>query len=145
MITTAAMNDSEDRILLFGNSRFDRDTGQLLDASGTRITISPKAKAVLTALIEQSGQAVDKDALAATAGVLTDEDLVETVAEIRRAMGDMGQTVIQTVPGVGYRLNALPQTVTPRKGNTLRYIGLAVAVLPVIAIIAFVLFGVLSG
>ena len=138
------MTDSNDRVLHLGTARFDRDTDQLLDASGEQIALSYQTTRILVALIDQEGEAIDKDALISAAGgdaTVTDEVLIASIGEIRKAIGDQAKTVIQTVPGVGFQLNTDAPGQTAGKGNTLNYVGLAVALSPIILI----LFGLFSG
>lgn len=90
--------------------RFDRyvldlDRGCLL-LDGNDIALRPKTFAVLRYLVEQSGRLVSKDALfgAIWPGIaVTDDTLVQSIAELRRALGEDGARLIKTVSRRGYR------------------------------------------
>ncbi|MEM7057193.1 MAG: winged helix-turn-helix domain-containing protein [Pseudomonadota bacterium] len=122
----------------FGATRFDRDTGQLLSASGEIIALSLPASKILAVLAANQGQAIPKEDLtsAATGTIVTDDDeLIQFIAEIREALGAEGHALIRPVPGVGYRLTVRSKDRSREKGNTLKYLGLAVALVPVVAIL----------
>jgi TolB-like protein/DNA-binding winged helix-turn-helix (wHTH) protein/cytochrome c-type biogenesis protein CcmH/NrfG len=93
--------------------RFDRyvlDLGRgslLLD--GTEIALRPKTFAVLRHLVENSGRLVAKDELFAAVWpnlAVTDDALVQSIGELRRALGDEGPRLITTVPRRGYRFDS---------------------------------------
>ena len=93
--------------------RFDRyvldlDRGCLL-LDENEITLRPKTFAVLHFLIENCGRLVSKDELFAAVwpGIaVTDDALVQSIGELRRAFGDDGPRVIRTVPRRGYRFES---------------------------------------
>jgi adenylate cyclase len=93
--------------------RFDRyvldlDRGCLL-LDGNEITLRPKTFAVLHYLIENSGHLVSKDELFAAVWpnlAVTDDALVQSVGELRRALGDDGPRLIRTIPRRGYRFES---------------------------------------
>ena len=74
----------------FGGYRFDGDTGRLW--SGTQeIHLTPKASAVLAALIAHAGQPVSKENLFASvwSGIaVSDDALTSCIQELRRALDD---------------------------------------------------------
>jgi TolB-like protein/DNA-binding winged helix-turn-helix (wHTH) protein/Tfp pilus assembly protein PilF len=90
--------------------RFDRyvldlNRGCLL-LDGSEIILRPKTFAVLLFLLENPGRLVSKDELFAAVWpniAVTDDVLVQSVGELRRAFGDEGQRLIKTVPRRGYR------------------------------------------
>jgi adenylate cyclase len=90
--------------------QFDRyilnlDRGCLL-LDGTEITLRPKTFSVLHYLVKNPGRLVSKDELfdAVWANLsVTDDALVQSIGELRRALGDDGQRLIKTVPRRGYR------------------------------------------
>lgn len=127
-----------------GAVRFDRGTGRMENASGAPIPLTTRSLAILSVLTAQQGEDVPKDALISAAGghaTVTDETLIECIGELRKVIGDQTQTLIETIPGIGYRLNTALGDQTQHKGNMLKYLGLAVALLPIILI----LFGIVSG
>ena len=85
--------------------RFDRyvldlDRGCLL-LDGNEIALRPKTFAVLHYLIENSGRLVSKDELFAAVWpnlAITDDALVQSIGELRRALGDDGPRLIRTDP-----------------------------------------------
>jgi TolB-like protein/DNA-binding winged helix-turn-helix (wHTH) protein/Tfp pilus assembly protein PilF len=90
--------------------QFDRyvlDLGRgclLLD--GAEVALRPKTFGVLRHLAENSGRLVSKEELFAAvwpALVVTDDTLVQSIGELRRALGDDGTRMIKTIPRRGYR------------------------------------------
>jgi len=100
--------------------RFDRyvldlDRGCLL-LDGNEIALRPKTFAVLRYLVENSGRLVSKDELFAAVWpnlAVTDDALVQSVGELRRALGDDGPRLIKTIPRRGYRLESAVSIVAP--------------------------------
>ena len=93
--------------------RFDRyvldlDRGCLI-LDGKEIALRPKTFAVLHYLIENAGRLVSKDELFAAVWpnlVITDDALVQSIGELRRALGDDGSRLIRTIPRRGYRFES---------------------------------------
>jgi TolB-like protein/DNA-binding winged helix-turn-helix (wHTH) protein len=93
--------------------RFDRyvldlDRGCLLQ-DGSEITLRPKTFAVLRFLVENYGRLVSKNELFDAVWpnlAITDDVLVQSVGELRRALGDDGARIIRTVPRRGYRFES---------------------------------------
>jgi TolB-like protein/DNA-binding winged helix-turn-helix (wHTH) protein/cytochrome c-type biogenesis protein CcmH/NrfG len=93
--------------------RFDRyvlnlDRGSLL-LDGTEIALRPKTFAVLRHLAQNSGRLVSKDELFAAVWpnlAVTDDTLVQSIGELRRALGDDGPRLIRTIPRRGYRFES---------------------------------------
>jgi TolB-like protein/DNA-binding winged helix-turn-helix (wHTH) protein/Tfp pilus assembly protein PilF len=93
--------------------RFDRyvldlDRGSLL-LDGNEIALRPKTFAVLRYLIENCGRLVSKDELFAAVWpniAVTDDALVQSIGELRRALGDDGARLIKTIPRRGYRFES---------------------------------------
>ncbi len=86
----------------------DLDRGcTLLD--GNEIALRPKTFAVLQHLIENRARLVSKDELFAAVWpdlFVTDDALVQSVGELRRALGEDGPRLIKTIPRRGYRFEA---------------------------------------
>jgi len=101
--------------------RFDRyvldlDRGCLL-REGREIALRPKTFAVLRHLAGNPGRLVSKEELFAAVWprlVVTDDTLVQSIGELRRALADAGE-LIRTVPRRGYRFEA---DVSPIAGDT---------------------------
>jgi adenylate cyclase len=93
--------------------RFDRyvldlDRGCLL-LDGSEIALRPKTFAVLRYLIENCARLVSKDELFAAVWpnlTVTDDALVQSIGELRRALGDDGPRLIRTIPRRGYRFDS---------------------------------------
>ena len=92
--------------LQFDRFVLDLDRGSLL-LDGNEIELRPRTFAVLKHLVENSRRLVSKEELFAavwTNVVVTDDALVQSIGELRRALGDDSQRLIRTVPRRGYRL-----------------------------------------
>ncbi len=100
------------RRLQFEGYLLDLDRGCLL-LDGSEIALRPKTFAVLQFLVENAGRLVSKDEVIAAVWpevTVTDDTLVQSIGELRRALGDDGARLIRTVPRRGYRFEAV---VTP--------------------------------
>lgn len=142
------MTDRDDSLHIMGAARFDRDTGRLLDADGGIIPLQPQTMAILSTLIARADEDVAKEVLASDMSgstKVTDESLVQSVAEIRTALGDQSKTIIQTVPGIGYKLSTASPGRAGGERNALKFVGLAIALLPVLAFIAAAILNAFSG
>jgi adenylate cyclase len=94
--------------LQFDRYVLDLDRGCLL-LDGNEIALRPKTFAVLQYLIENSGRLVSKDELFAAVWpnlAVTDDALVQSISELRRALGDDGSHLIKTIPRRGYRFES---------------------------------------
>jgi TolB-like protein/DNA-binding winged helix-turn-helix (wHTH) protein/Tfp pilus assembly protein PilF len=92
--------------LLFDRYVLDLDRGCLL-LEGSEIALRPKTFAVLNYLTQNPHRLVSKDELVAAVWahvVVTDDALVQSVGELRRALADDGARLIRTIPRRGYRL-----------------------------------------
>jgi len=97
-------NAAEQR-LTFGRYVVDLNRGCLL-LDDREITLRPKTFAVLTYLATHPGRLVSKDEILAAVWpnlVVTDDTLVQSIGELRRALGESGARLITTVPRRGYR------------------------------------------
>jgi TolB-like protein/DNA-binding winged helix-turn-helix (wHTH) protein/cytochrome c-type biogenesis protein CcmH/NrfG len=93
----------------------DLDRGCLL-LDGSDIPLRPKTFAVLRYLVENPVRLVSKDELFAAVWpnlAITDDALVQSVGELRRALGDDGPRLIRTVPRRGYRFESEVSIVPP--------------------------------
>src|SRR5258705_9434183 len=94
--------------LWFDRYVLDLDRGCLL-LDGNEIVLRPKTFAVLRHLVENSGRLVSKDELFAAVWpnlAITDDVLVQSIGELRRALGEGGTRLIRTVPRRGYRFES---------------------------------------
>lgn len=95
--------------LSLGEFRFDVAAAELFDAFGDPVDLRSQSLAVLRQLVDKIGKVVTKDSLIDTVWgntFVTDDSLVQCIADIRRAIGDKEHKIIQTLPRRGYRLNA---------------------------------------
>src|SRR5262245_60211839 len=86
----------------------------LLD--GNEIVLRPKTFGVLRHLVENTGRLISKDELFAAVWpnlAITDDALVQSIGELRRALGDDGPRLITTIPRRGYRFEAAVTVVAP--------------------------------
>jgi DNA-binding winged helix-turn-helix (wHTH) protein len=96
--------------LRFGDCVFDSDTREVFRA-GKPVRVSPKAFALLSALIERRPKAISKDELHALLWpdtFVSDANLPNLVAELRESLGDDAHEprIIRTVPRFGYSFRA---------------------------------------
>ena len=103
-----------------GKLRFDRhvlDLGRgCLLLEGNEIPLRPKTFAVLRYLVEHHTRLVSKDELFGAVWpnlAVTDDALVQSISELRRALGDDGPRLIKTVPRRGYRFESDTLIVSP--------------------------------
>ena len=100
--------DNAEQRLKFGRYVLDLHRGCLL-LDGREVTLRPKTFAVLHCLVTHPGQLMGKDELLEAVWpnlVVTDDTLVQSIGELRRALGDTGARLITTVPRRGYRFEA---------------------------------------
>jgi len=94
--------------LAFGRFVLDSERGCLL-LEGVEVPLRPKTFTVLRYLVANAGRLIPKDELTDAVwrnGAVTDDALVQSVGELRRALGDEGSQLIKTVPRRGYRFDA---------------------------------------
>jgi TolB-like protein/DNA-binding winged helix-turn-helix (wHTH) protein len=108
-------SQTEPKRLRFDRYVLDLHRGSLV-LDGSEIALRPKTFAVLHYLAENSGRLVSKDELFAAVWpnlAITDDALVQSIGELRRALGDDGPRLIRTVPRRGYRLEAPVSVISP--------------------------------
>src|SRR5215831_7143847 len=106
-MTTQSVSPKQTRSkqLRFDRYILDFNRGCLLQGK-QEIALRPKTFAILRHLVENSGRLVSKDELFAAVWpnlAITDDVLVQSIGELRRALGDNGPRLIRTVPRRGYR------------------------------------------
>ena len=80
---------------------------RMLRRSGADVELRPLAFDALAHLVRHAGQLVTKDELIAAIWpglVVTDDSIARCISDIRRALGDVEQRIIKTVPRRGYTL-----------------------------------------
>ena len=83
-----------------------------LRRSGAEVELRPLAFDALSFLLRHAGRVVTKDELIAAVWpglVVTDDSIARCISDIRRALRDVEQRIIKTVPRRGYTL-AVPVT-----------------------------------
>jgi TolB-like protein/DNA-binding winged helix-turn-helix (wHTH) protein/cytochrome c-type biogenesis protein CcmH/NrfG len=106
---------TEARRLRFDRYVLDLDRGSLLH-DGSEIALRPKTFAVLRYLVENSGRLVSKDEVFAAVWpnlAVTDDALVQSIGELRRALADDGPRLIKTIPRRGYRFESAVSIIAP--------------------------------
>ena len=107
-IKSQRSESSELMRLHFNRYVLDLTRGCLLLDSG-EITLRPKTFAVLQFLAQNAGRLVSKDELFTAVWpdvAVTDDALVQSIGELRRALGEDGPRLIKTVPRRGYRFES---------------------------------------
>src|SRR5664279_2205890 len=100
-----------DKQSAFGPFVLDRERQALL-RGGEPVSIGHRGYLILEALLDANGETVSKTALLERAwpGLVVEEaNLTVQVGALRKAMGADGETLIVTVPRMGYRLVRPPQ------------------------------------
>jgi TolB-like protein/DNA-binding winged helix-turn-helix (wHTH) protein/cytochrome c-type biogenesis protein CcmH/NrfG len=113
-------NAAEQR-LTFGRYVLDLRRGTL-QVDGREVALRPKTFSVLQYLVERPGQLVSKEELLEAVWpnlVVTDDTLVQSIGELRRALGEAGARLIVTVPRRGYRFEATEAPPDRRKSRGL--------------------------
>ena len=101
--------------LSFGDFVIDTKAAQLL-RKGLAVELRPKSFEVLSLLAQSAEQVLSRDELAAQAWhgrVATDESIAQCISDIRRALSDADQRLLQTVPRRGYVLKVPVQLMQP--------------------------------
>jgi TolB-like protein/DNA-binding winged helix-turn-helix (wHTH) protein len=91
--------------LAFDDYVLDLTRGCLLRA-GVEVPLRPKTFGVLRYLVEHTGELISKETLLAAVWpnlIVTDDTLVQSIGELRRAFAEAGREYITTVPRRGYR------------------------------------------
>lgn len=102
------MKAAGSRAWVFSDFTLDPDTGRLL-RGGEEIPLRPKSFAVLAYLLANAGRLVSREELLTAVWsdtIVTDDSLTHCIADIRRALGELGPEVVRTVPRRGYVVSA---------------------------------------
>lgn len=114
---------AEVRAWHFDGFEFDLVRGELRGRDGVAVPLRPKAEMLLRRFLSQPRCLLSRDQLIDAvwpAAVVTDDSLVKCIGELRAALDDGGQRMIQTVPRRGYRFEAAvaPVSGTPLAAST---------------------------
>jgi DNA-binding winged helix-turn-helix (wHTH) protein len=91
---------------------FDLAARELRDPQGNRVDLRSQSAEVLAQLARRPGRVVAKGDLISAVWpdtFVTDDSLVQCIADIRRALGDDGHKIVLTHPRKGYRLVPTPE------------------------------------
>ncbi|MBX2870151.1 MAG: winged helix-turn-helix domain-containing protein [Acidiferrobacterales bacterium] len=94
-----------------GSVRFNPENGTLIDSANQDIALRPQSLEVLKVLAENLGELVNREDLISTVWgsiSVTDDSLIQCIADIRKAIGDSDHKIIHTVPKKGYKLVSNP-------------------------------------
>ena len=91
----------------FAGFELDMTRGALRH-NGVDVKLRPKSYELLCVLVERRGQLVTKEEIIDTVwrgGAVSDDTITQSILDIRRALADTDQMIVQTIPRRGYRLN----------------------------------------
>ena len=96
--------------LRLGEFTFSLKYKELKDSNGNALHLRSQSTDILFLLARRSGELVSKADLIENIWpdtFVTDDSLVQCIADIRRALNDTDHKIVQTVPKKGYKLNAV--------------------------------------
>ena len=123
---------------VIGRFSLDAETGALRDPDRKPVPLRPQSARVLAILAKHAGSLVTKDELMQRVWAdthVTDDSLVQCVAEIRKALGPEAGNLLKTVPKQGYRLEAMPTEggdTAPTWSRAMKYLAAALSIAGVI-------------
>jgi adenylate cyclase len=85
----------------------DLARGALLDAKGTEVPLRAKSFGLLRLFVTNAGRLLDRETINQVIWsdvVVTDDAITQCIRDIRRALGDVDQSILKTVPRRGYVL-----------------------------------------
>ena len=91
-----------------GEIRYDPTSRSLSLESGAPVRLRNKSKDVLGYLLKNANRTVTKDELIENVWrdvFVTDDSLVQCIADIRRVIGPDAKNIVETIPREGYRLH----------------------------------------
>lgn len=106
--------------MALGDIVVDPITGRLTNKAGQPVQLRNKSKAVLIYLLERPERTVAKTEILDDVWAdvtVSDESLVQCIADIRRLVGADARQIIETVPREGYRLNLPTPHVSGARGR----------------------------
>jgi DNA-binding winged helix-turn-helix (wHTH) protein len=115
---------------------------ELQTVAGEAVDLRSQSAEVLGVLAARPGEIVAKEALMEAVWAdtfVTDDSLVQCIADIRRAVGDDRHNVVETFPKRGYRLNVDPSdagaaVVVVGAGSRSRFFRRSIAVAALVAL-----------
>ncbi len=122
--------------------------GSVSSRSGDTIELRPQSREVLQLLANAPNKLVSKEEFTETVwdGRMVSEDsLVQCIAEIRSAIGDIDRKIIQTAPRKGYRFVPQAKPVSIRGENRTKPVALVAVSLAILAGLAYLAFQSKAG
>jgi TolB-like protein/DNA-binding winged helix-turn-helix (wHTH) protein len=132
-------------IVRIGAMAFDLAARELRDRLGNPVSLRGQSAEVLAHLVRHPGKVVAKSDLIASVWpdtFVTDDSLVQCIADIRRALGDGGRELVQTHARKGYRLLASPAFEGPSTSPLRRRARIAAAMLVAAALLGLLAAGI---
>ncbi len=129
-------------MLAINGVRYDPASRRLTDEAGTAVALRPQAVEVLHHLAIRRGRTVSRHDLMQAVWpdvAVTDDSLVQCIADIRRAIGEGAREALQTFPKKGYRLNAevvgepVGQARTAERGPAVRLVAAGLVLVLLVA------------
>ena len=117
----------------------DASDGSLTNRVGAPVELRPQTREVLRILAAQPGVVITKSAFTASVWQgrqVSDDSLVQCIAEIRSAIGDADRKIIETVPRKGYRF--IPPKTQVTKGISKRPRFFVAALVVILSAVSFV-------
>ena len=115
-MTAPAQEHAHARSLALGACTLDLAAGELLGADHEPVPLRRQALELLLVLGRRASQVVGKDELMAAVWpdvVVGEGSLTQTIADVRRALGDSEHRLVRNVARRGYRLVAGPRSDVP--------------------------------
>lgn len=112
-------SDGRQGPIRLGNALFDPVSARLTDLHGRPVALREKSLRVLCELANRNGETVERDDLIAAvwAGrAVSDDNLVQSIKDIRAALGDRDRRLLRTSVGRGYSLQGVRE-LTPGSGS----------------------------
>jgi TolB-like protein/DNA-binding winged helix-turn-helix (wHTH) protein/Tfp pilus assembly protein PilF len=120
-----------DESIRIGSLTFVFGSKELRDEAGRR-RLRVQSADVLAVLAQNPNQVISKDALISAVWgetCVTEDSLVQCIADIRRALGPEGHALLETFSKKGYRLNVRTDPVAPERRKPLQTIAAVAAAL----------------
>jgi TolB-like protein/DNA-binding winged helix-turn-helix (wHTH) protein len=102
-----------EKTVVAGGHVFSITNRELRTAGGEIVPLRSQSADILVVLAARAGEVVSKSELNDAVWpdtAVTDDSLVQCIADIRRVLGDDGHRIVQTFPKRGYRLNVDDRT-----------------------------------
>jgi TolB-like protein/DNA-binding winged helix-turn-helix (wHTH) protein len=106
------MNDHSPKRFKFEEFRLDL-RARTLRCRGVIVPLRPKSFEVLAYLVRHAGKPLSKDEIVDKVWAkvaVTDDSLTRCISDARTALNDRDKHIIQTLPGMGYRLSSVVRT-----------------------------------